>query len=135
MEFYSKLCYFWKYSIKRTFIDFWSRYSIICYQQIFCRSERNWYLHWIDTTEIGGMWNIFDIQIFSVFVSEEGVECVVENKEKLLRCVQRSVPEMFSSYHRRRNPNKMHFYVFQQENCRWVIQGVSLLSASAGIIS
>jgi len=56
----------------------------------------------------------------ALFVSEEGVECVVENKEKLLRCVQRSVPEMFSSYHRRRNPNKMHFYVFQQENCRKV---------------
>ena len=56
---------------------------------------------------------------FLVFVSEEGVECVMANKDELFTCVKKSVPEIFSPYHhRRRNHNKMHFYVFQQENCR-----------------
>lgn len=55
----------------------------------------------------------------ALFVSEEGVECVMANKDELFTCVKKSVPEIFSPYHhRRRNHNKMHFYVFQQENCR-----------------
>jgi len=56
----------------------------------------------------------------ALFVSEEGVQCVSANQETLMRCVKKSVPEMFSPYYRRRNPNQMHFYVFQQENCRKV---------------
>ena len=55
---------------------------------------------------------------FSVFISEEGVECVTAHQQDMLTCVKKSVPEAFSPMQRRRSQNSMHFYVFQKENCR-----------------
>jgi len=55
----------------------------------------------------------------ALFMSEEGVECVSQNKNQLISCVKKAVPEFFApKYHRRKNINELHFYVFQQENCR-----------------
>jgi len=51
----------------------------------------------------------------ALFMSEEGVECVTAHKEEILACINNSVPEVFNTYN---NFNKMHFYVFQQGNCR-----------------
>merc|ERR1719336_421206 len=52
-------------------------------------------------------------------MSEEGVECVTKNKNQLITCVKKAVPEFFApKYHRRKNINELHFYIFQQENCR-----------------
>jgi len=51
----------------------------------------------------------------ALFMSEDGVECVTAHKEEILACINNSVPEVFNTYN---NLNKMHFYVFQQSNCR-----------------
>lgn len=53
----------------------------------------------------------------ALFMSEEGVECVTTHKEEILACINQSVPEVFNTYNNLHN-YKMHFYVFQQENCR-----------------
>jgi len=52
----------------------------------------------------------------ALFMSEQGVECVTTHKEEILACINQSVPEVFNSY--KLHNYKMHFYVFQQENCR-----------------
>ena len=54
----------------------------------------------------------------AVFMSEDGVECVTTHKEEILACINNSVPEVFNTYNNL-NTYKMHFYVFQQGNCRW----------------
>jgi hypothetical protein len=53
----------------------------------------------------------------ALFMSEEGVECVSTHKEEILACINQSVPEVFNTYNNLHN-YKMHFYVFQHENCR-----------------
>jgi len=53
----------------------------------------------------------------ALFMSEEGVECVTAHKEEILACINNSVPEVFNTYNNLNN-YKMHFYVFQQDNCR-----------------
>lgn len=53
----------------------------------------------------------------ALFMSEEGVECVSTHKEEILACINQSVPEVFNTYNNLHN-YKMHFYVFQNENCR-----------------
>ena len=52
---------------------------------------------------------------YAVFMAEEGVECVAEQQADILRCINNSLPHIFSG---RRRVSRMHFYVFQQENCR-----------------
>ena len=54
----------------------------------------------------------------ALFMSEQGVECVQDHKEEILACINQSVPEVFNTYNNLHN-YKMHFYVFQQENCRY----------------
>ena len=56
----------------------------------------------------------------ALFMSEQGVECVQDHKEEILACINQSVPEVFNTYNNLHN-YKMHFYVFQQENCRYFI--------------
>jgi len=51
----------------------------------------------------------------ALFMAEEGVECVAEQQADILRCINNSLPHIFSG---RRRVSRMHFYVFQQENCR-----------------
>jgi len=53
----------------------------------------------------------------ALFMAEEGVDCVSTYKEESLACINQSVPEVFNTYNNL-NQYKMHFYVFQQENCR-----------------
>jgi len=53
----------------------------------------------------------------ALFMSEDGVECVTSHKEEILACINNSVPEVFNTYNNL-NSYKMHFYVFQQGNCR-----------------
>eukprot|EP00092_Neocalanus_flemingeri_P008139 GFUD01008779.1.p1 GENE.GFUD01008779.1~~GFUD01008779.1.p1 ORF type:complete len:296 (-),score=89.30 GFUD01008779.1:1195-2082(-) len=53
----------------------------------------------------------------ALFMSEDGVECVTAHKEEILACINNSVPEVFNTYNNLNN-YKMHFYVFQQDNCR-----------------
>ena len=59
----------------------------------------------------------------ALFMSEEGVECVTTHKEEILACINQSVPEVFNTYNNLHN-YKMHFYVFQQENCRYMINSI-----------
>ena len=56
----------------------------------------------------------------ALFMSEQGVECVTTHKEEILSCINQSVPEVFNTYNNLHN-YKMHFYVFQQENCRYFL--------------
>ncbi|XP_023337441.1 27 kDa hemolymph protein isoform X2 [Eurytemora carolleeae] len=53
----------------------------------------------------------------ALFMAESGMDCVQENKEHILTCLNKSVPEIFQNDGR--NGGRMHFYVFQQENCRY----------------
>lgn len=53
----------------------------------------------------------------ALFMSEDGVECVTSHKDEILACINNSVPEVFNTYNTF-NSHKMHFYVFQQSNCR-----------------
>ena len=56
-----------------------------------------------------------------MFLSEEGVECVTANQNNIVTCVKKAVPEIFGPVSRRnKNEDRLHFYVFQQENCRFV---------------
>lgn len=54
----------------------------------------------------------------ALFLAEEGAECVASHYTEILGCVNKSVPEMLRSGHHQRQRSRMHFYVFQQENCR-----------------
>jgi len=53
----------------------------------------------------------------ALFMSYDGVQCMVEHKEEIMSCINRSVPEMYGAKKNMRT-SKMHFYVFQKENCR-----------------
>lgn len=52
----------------------------------------------------------------ALFMAEEGMECVDAHKEEMLACINSSVPEVFQAGDK--SSSGMHFYVFQQENCR-----------------
>lgn len=52
----------------------------------------------------------------ALFMAEEGMECVDSHKEEMLSCINSSVPEVFQGGDK--SSSGMHFYVFQQENCR-----------------
>ena len=54
----------------------------------------------------------------SVFLSEGGAECVTSHYSQILSCVNNSVPEIFRTSPKVRQTSRIHFYVFQQENCR-----------------
>lgn len=53
----------------------------------------------------------------ALFMSYDGVQCVVDHKDEIMSCINRSVPEVLNAKQNMRS-KKMHFYVFQQENCR-----------------
>jgi len=53
----------------------------------------------------------------ALFMAEQGTQCVTEHKEQILACINQSVPEVFNTYNNL-HKYKMHFYVFQQQNCR-----------------
>lgn len=53
----------------------------------------------------------------ALFMSYDGVQCVVDHKDEIMSCINRSVPEVYNAKQNMRS-KKMHFYVFQQENCR-----------------
>lgn len=54
----------------------------------------------------------------ALFLSEQGVECLTSHYTEILACVNKSVPEIFRQTNQQRRRNRMHFYVFQQQNCR-----------------
>ena len=54
----------------------------------------------------------------ALFLSEQGAECLTSRYTEILACVNKSVPEIFRSTAQTRRRNRMHFYVFQQQNCR-----------------
>ena len=54
----------------------------------------------------------------ALFLSEQGAECLTSRYTEILACVNKSVPEIFRPSHQQRRRNRMHFYVFQQQNCR-----------------
>jgi hypothetical protein len=64
-----------------------------------------------------------------VFMSYDGVQCVVEHKEEIMSCINRSIPEMYGAKKNMRT-SKMHFYVFQKENCRKGDAIISCVEAS-----
>lgn len=53
----------------------------------------------------------------ALFMAEEGLECVDTHKDEMLACINSSVPEVFQVGDKA-SSSGMHFYVFQQENCR-----------------
>jgi len=52
----------------------------------------------------------------ALFMSTGGMDCVETHKDDILACLNRSIPGLFQN--EAPSPSKMHFYVFQQENCR-----------------
>ena len=58
-----------------------------------------------------------DIQTIpiSVFMSENGWDCVDFHREEIMKCVNKSVPELFDST---TSYNNIHLIVFSRENCR-----------------
>jgi len=54
----------------------------------------------------------------NLFLSEGGAECVTSHYSQILSCVNNSVPEIFRTSPKVRQTSRIHFYVFQQENCR-----------------
>ena len=54
----------------------------------------------------------------ALFLSEQGAECLTSRYTEILACVNKSVPEIFRQTNQHRRRNRMHFYVFQQQNCR-----------------
>jgi len=52
----------------------------------------------------------------ALFMAESGLDCVTEHQDQALACLNTSVPEIFQND--MSSTSKMHFYVFQQENCR-----------------
>ena len=53
-----------------------------------------------------------------MFLSEGGAECVTSHYEEILSCVNKSVPEILRANSQPRQRSRIHFYVFQQQNCR-----------------
>lgn len=53
----------------------------------------------------------------ALFLAEDGYDCVEEKREKILDCVNNSVPELFH-YSKPKTQNNVHFIVFDDENCR-----------------
>lgn len=53
-----------------------------------------------------------------LFLSEGGAECVTSHYEEILSCVNKSVPEILRANSQPRQRSRIHFYVFQQQNCR-----------------
>jgi len=51
----------------------------------------------------------------ALFMAEKGMDCVEKHKDDMLDCLNRSVPSIFQDDIT--NNNRMHFYVFQRENC------------------
>jgi len=52
----------------------------------------------------------------ALFMSESGMDCVEQHQDKILNCLNRSIPEIFQTD--AESSSRIHFYVFQQENCR-----------------
>jgi len=52
----------------------------------------------------------------ALFMSESGMDCVEKHQDKMLNCLNRSIPEIFQTD--AESSSRIHFYVFQQENCR-----------------
>jgi len=50
----------------------------------------------------------------ALFMAESGMECVEKHKDDMLTCLNRSVPSIFKDD---ASSSRMHFYVFQKENC------------------
>ena len=70
--------------------------------------------------------NILILLKYSVFMAEEGIECLTKRKEAILSCVNKTVPELFKTVHNKLQstyPGAMRrsvdpVIVFNQENCR-----------------
>jgi len=54
----------------------------------------------------------------ALFLAEQGAECLTSRYSEILTCVNKSVPEIFRQNNQHRRRNRIHFYVFQQQNCR-----------------
>ena len=67
----------------------------------------------------------------AVFLAEEGPACLTSHYLEILACVNKSVPEIFRASHQTRRRNRMHFYVFQQQNCRSSTYHYSLININA----
>jgi len=52
----------------------------------------------------------------ALFMSESGMDCVEKHQDKIVNCLNRSIPEIFQTD--AQTSSRIHFYVFQQENCR-----------------
>jgi hypothetical protein len=50
----------------------------------------------------------------ALFMAEAGMDCVEKHKDDMLTCLNRSVPSIFKDDG---SSTRMHFYVFQKENC------------------
>jgi hypothetical protein len=51
-------------------------------------------------------------------MSEDGMGCLEDHREDIMRCVNISVPELFDLQEQHSN---IHLIVFSQENCRYFI--------------
>lgn len=50
----------------------------------------------------------------ALFMSEDGMGCLLEHQESIMNCVNASVPDLFDI----EQTNNMHLIVFSQDNCR-----------------
>jgi len=50
----------------------------------------------------------------ALFMAEAGMDCVEKHKDDMLTCLNKSVPSVFKDDV---GADRMHFYVFQKENC------------------
>jgi hypothetical protein len=55
--------------------------------------------------------------IFSVFMSENGWDCVQDHREDIMKCVNSSVPELFNENIKQKYSN-IHMLIYSPENCR-----------------
>ena len=61
-------------------------------------------------------YNVFYFN-FSVFMSENGMDCVQDHREDIMKCVNSSVPELFNT-NAQKYSNIHHLIIFSPQNCR-----------------
>ena len=59
-------------------------------------------------------------QLFIVFMSEDGLGCMKEHREDIMKCVNASVPGLFDMREQYSSNVHLLFSVFSQQNCRYV---------------
>ena len=55
---------------------------------------------------------------FSVFMSENGWDCVQDHREDIIKCVNSSVPELFDGENIKQKYSNIHFMIYSPENCQ-----------------